>query len=128
MDRCMTCTVCCFFLFSNIKLASFFLPSISYLPRPLPSYPPTLPASLVSKLALKVTDVLNLVQVEEGKEEPVEEGTVTLRNIADNGNYTSMQSPVLSVACMCDMLAIHDILRMHVQCFHLFLILISIGC
>lgn len=37
-----------------------------------------------------MTDVLNLVQVEEGKEEPVDEGSVTLRNIADNGNYTVM--------------------------------------
>lgn len=48
-----------------------------------------------------MTDVLNLVQVEEGKEEPVDEGSVTLRNIADNGNYTIMQSLVMSPACTC---------------------------
>lgn len=48
-----------------------------------------------------MTDVLNLVQVEEGKEEPVDEGSVTLRNIADNGNYIIMQSLVMSLACTC---------------------------
>ena len=77
---------------TNLSLLLFLLFSLTLPPStslswPLPS---SLPASLVSKLALKVTDVLNLVQVEEGKEEPVDEGSVTLRNIADNGNYTVM--------------------------------------
>ena len=94
----MTCRV-----FPVHKASPFLSPFSFSNPTYLGPYLPILPASLVSKLALKVTDVLNLVQVEEGKEEPVEEGTVTLRNIADNGNYTSMQSPVLSVACTCNL-------------------------